>query len=202
MAGLALTPTAPTPNRRIWSTGWVRTRNQRQQVEHHRYQWRNNVPLRAGDDALRGTWIDFEICRNGQRTYHNSFFTSLEVTADTVAAIARAGRARWKIENETFHSLARHGYHLKHNFGHGQHGLANLLATLNLFAFTLHSVLDCVADLWRRCRHKAGTRRRFFDKLRVVSEMFWFPDCNALLTTILSPPRRPAAVPAHPPAPS
>ena len=127
------------PNRRIWSTGWVRTRNQRQQVEHHRYQWRNNVPLRAGDDALRGTWIDFEICRNGERTYHNSFFTSLEVTADNVAAIARAGRARWKIENETFHSLARHGYHLKHNFGHGQHGLANLLATLK--PVRLHAAL-------------------------------------------------------------
>ena len=91
---------------------------------------------------------------------------------------------------------------VKYNFGHGQDGLANLLATLNLFAFTLHSVLDCVADLWRRCRDKAGTRRRFFDKLRVLSEMFWFPDWNALLTTILSPPRRPSAVPAHPPAPS
>ena len=191
------------PNRRIWSTGWIRTRNQRQQGESHRYQWRHNVPLRAGDDALKGTWIDFEICRTGKRTYHNSFFTSLKVTADNVAEIARAGRARWKIENETFNCLAHHGYHLKHNFGHGQDGLANLLATLNLFAFTLHAVLDCVADLWRRCRDKAGTRRRFFDKLRVLSEMFWFPDWNALLTTILSPPRRPAMVPAHPPpAPS
>ena len=158
------------------------------------------MPLRAGDDALQGTWIDFEICRNGERTYHNSFFTSLKVTADNVAAIARAGRARWKIENEQFNCLARQGYNLKHNFGHGRQGLANLLATLNLFAFTLHAVLDCVADLWRRCRDKAGTRRRFFDKLRVLSEMFWFPDWHALLTTILNPPRRPSAVPAHPPA--
>jgi len=41
--------------------------------------------------------------------------------------------------------------------------LANLLATLNLFAFTLHSVLDCVADLWRCCRDKAGTRTRIFE---------------------------------------
>ena len=80
--------------------------------------------------------------------------------------------------------------------------MPNLLAALNLFAFTLHEVLDCGADLWRRCRAKAGTRRRFFDKLRVPSEMFWFPDCNALLMTILSPPRRPAMLPAHPPAPS
>ena len=111
-----------------------------------------------------------------------------------MAAIARAGRARWKIENEHFNTLSRHGYHLKHNFGYGQDGLANLLATLNLFAFTLHSVLDCVCDLWRQCRDKAGTRRRFFDKLRVLAEMFWFPDWTALLDTMRGQ-RRLVAVP-------
>ena len=149
------------------------------------------MPVRASADALQCTWIDFEIQRDGERTYHNSLFTSLKVDAHYVAAIARAGRARWKIENETFNRLARHGYHLKHNFGHSQNGLANLLATLNLFAFTLHEVLDCVADLWQQCRSKAGTRRRFFDKLRVLTEMFWFPDWTALLRLILHPPRRP-----------
>ena len=184
------------PNRRIWSTGWVRTRNQRQQVEHHRYQWRNNVPLRAGDDALKGTWIDFEICRNGQRTYHNSFFTSLEVTADNVAAIARAGRARWKIENEQFNCLARQGYHLKHNFGHGRQGLANLLATLNLFAFALHAVLDCVSELWRQCRARVGTRRKFFATLGFLTEWFCFRSWTALFETVLRkrpPPPDPGA---------
>ena len=184
------------PNRRIWSTGWVRTRNQRQQVEHHRYQWRNNVPLRAGDDALQGTWIDFEICRNGERTYHNSFFTSLEVTADNVAAIARAGRARWKIENEQFHCLARQGYHLKHNFGHGRQGLANLLATLNLFAFALHAVLDCVSELWRQGRARVGTRRKVFATLGFLTEWFCFRSWTALFETVLRkrpPPPDPGA---------
>ena len=98
--------------------------------------------------------------------------------------------------------MARQGYNIKHNFGHGQHGLANLLATLNLFSFALHQVLDCVADLWRSCREKAGTREYFFQKLRVLAEMFWFPDWTALLTTILHPARLPAALAAHPPAPS
>ena len=100
------------------------------------------------------------------------------------------------IENEGFNCLARQGYNLKHNFGHGRQGLANLLATLNLFAFALHSVLDCVADLWRRCRDKAGTRRRFFDKLGVLSEMFWFPSWTALFETVLGkrpPPPAPGA---------
>ena len=158
------------PNRRIWSTGWIRTRYRDQQVEFHRFHRRNNVPERAGDEALRGTWIDFGIRRNDERTYHNSFFTSLEVSAGNVAEIAWAGRASWKIENEHFNCMASYGHSLNHNFGHGQVGLANLLATLNLFAFTLHEVLDCVADLWRQGRNKAGTLRRFFQSLLVLAE--------------------------------
>ena len=48
------------------------------------------MQVRAGEDALRGNWVDLEIRSNGKRTYHNSFFTSLKVTTDNVAAIARA----------------------------------------------------------------------------------------------------------------
>ena len=62
------------------------------------------VPVRDGADAVTGTWIEFTIRRKAadgsgwQQTYYNTFFTSLEVTAANVAAIARAGRARWKVE--------------------------------------------------------------------------------------------------------
>ena len=69
----------------------------------------NGLPVRDSDDAVAGTWIEFLIERNGKRTYTNTFFTSLKVTADNVAAIAPAARSRWKIENETFNCLARHG---------------------------------------------------------------------------------------------
>ena len=122
----------------------------------------NGLPVRDSDDAVMGSWVEFVIERHGERTYTNTFFTSLEVTAANVAAIARAGRARWKIENEGFNCLARHGYNLKRNFGHGRHGLANLLATLNLFAFALHAVLDCVSELWRQGRACVGPRHKFF----------------------------------------
>ena len=82
----------------------------------------NGLPVRDSDDAVAGTWIEFLIERNGKRTYTNTFFTSLTVTADNVAAIAPAARSRWKIENETFNCLARHGYNIKRNFGHGRAG--------------------------------------------------------------------------------
>ena len=173
------------PDRRIWSTNWKRTRNRKGHIEERRIRWRNNVPLRGGKHALRGNWLEIETRRNGERTYYNAFFTSLKLTAKNVAAIARAGRARWKVENEGFNCLARHGYHLKRNFGHGKHGLANLLATLNVFAFALHSVLDCLSDLWRQCRAKAGTRRTFFEELRFLARRVFFPDWTALLETLL-----------------
>ena len=54
----------------------------------------NGLPVRDSDDAVAGTWIEFLIERNGKRTYTNTFFTSLTVTADNVAAIARAGTRR------------------------------------------------------------------------------------------------------------
>ena len=60
-----------------------------------------------------------------------------------------------------------------------------MLATLNVFAFTLHSALDCLSDLWRQCRDKAGPRCRFFEKLRVLAESVFFPDWTPLLETVL-----------------
>jgi hypothetical protein len=32
----------------------------------------------------------------------------------------RAGRARWKIENETFNTLKNQGYNFEHNYGLGK----------------------------------------------------------------------------------
>ncbi len=135
------------------SSGWLPVRNARQHIECHRYRWQCGVPVRDGADAVTGTWIEFTIRRktpdgkDWQQTCFNTFFTSLEVTDDNVAAIARAGRARCKIENENCNCLARLGYNLKHNFGHGSHGLANLLAVINLLAFAFHSVLDSLRGL-------------------------------------------------------
>jgi hypothetical protein len=31
----------------------------------------------------------------------------------------KGGRARWRIENETFNTLKNQGYHFEPNFGHG-----------------------------------------------------------------------------------
>jgi hypothetical protein len=102
----------------------------------HRYQWLTGVPLRGDEKAMIVNWLAIEIRdAAGKATYTNSFVTDLAVNAGNVAALAAAGRARWKIENKSFNVLKTKGYNLEHNFGHGQQNLSAVLASLNLLAF-------------------------------------------------------------------
>ncbi len=152
--------------------------------ERHRFRRTAAAPLRQGRDAPRGTWLEYAVERDGKRTCASSFFASLAVSADNAERIARAGRARWKIENEGCNCLARHGRNCKRNFGHGKEGLANVPAVPNLFAFALHAVVQCVCALWQQCRRQPVTRRALFRELQVALRWFRFPDRPTLLAAV------------------
>ena len=82
--------------------------------------------MRDGKDALIVNWFAIEILNAaGKVTYHNSFIIDLPVGPENVAELAACGRARWKIENETFNVLKTKGYNLEHSFGHGKQHLAS-----------------------------------------------------------------------------
>jgi hypothetical protein len=151
----------------------------------HRYRWLCEVPLRDGKDALAVNWFEIEIVdAGGKTTYRNSWVTDLPVGPDTVVEMAACGRARWKIENETFNVLKNHGYNLEHNFGHGKQRLAAILASLNLLAFAFHTVCDIADDLWRAARQKLGPRYNFFNKLSAITAFIIFPSWEDLLLTL------------------
>ncbi len=168
----------------VRSTGWLPRRGKGKRSERHRFRRTAAVPLRQGRDALRGTWLEYAVEREGKRTCAHSFFTGLAVTADNAERIARAGRARWKIENEGCNCLARHGRNFKRNFGHGKEGLANVPAVPNLFAFALHAVVQCVRALRQQCRRQPVTRRALFRELQVALRWFRFPDRPTLLAAV------------------
>jgi hypothetical protein len=151
----------------------------------HRYRWLHDVPLRDGRDALVVNWFEIEIVNPaGETTYRNSFVTSLPVGPDSVVELAACGRARWKIENETFNVLKNNGYNLEHNFGHGKQNLAAILVSLNLLAFSIHTVCDIADELWRAARAKLGPRYNFFGKLAGITAFLIFPSWEDLLLTL------------------
>ena len=151
----------------------------------HRYRWLREVPLRDGRDALTVNWFEIEIINaRGETTYRNSFVTDLPVGPDTVVELAACGRARWKIENETFNVLKNKGYNLEHSFGHGKKNLAAILVSLNLLAFAMHTVCDIGDNLWRNARAKLGPRYNFFHKLAAITIYLIFPSWDDLLLTL------------------
>ena len=112
-------------------------------------------------------WLMIEIVNAaGTVTYRNSFITDLPVGPDTVAELAACGRARWKIENESFNVLKNNGYNLEHNFGHGKNNLSAVFVSLNLLAFAFHTVCESAislkisgAEQWRRWEPAAGSSK-------------------------------------------
>lgn len=148
-----------------------------------RYRWTTDVPLRAGDDGMRVNWCELTITHEteGACLYKNSFVTNLDVDATTVKAITHAGRARWKHENEGHNVLTTRGYHIKHNFGHGQQHLAAVLFTLNLLAFFLHTFLLLVDTRYQAVRKELVARRTFFDDIRALMRYQLFDSWESLL---------------------
>jgi hypothetical protein len=151
------------------------------EVWHCRYV--NQLPLRRGPDALSVNWCELTIEREdtGEQLYHNAFATNHLLTDQTVQPILIAGRTRWKVENENNNVLKNYGYHLEHNYGHGQQFLASVLIMLNLLAFLMHTVLDFSDVQYRRVREALVRRDTFFHDLRALTRYLYFTDWDHLL---------------------
>ena len=150
--------------------------------EHHQYRWANGVPLTDGDNALKVNWCEVTITNaDGAVLYRNAFITDWNISADNVAGLVAAGRARWKIENESNNVLKNRGYHLEHNFGHGKQHLASLLLTMNLLAFGLHTLLDLTDESYRLIRSTVGARRKFFQHLEALTTYLYFETWERLM---------------------
>lgn len=147
------------------------------------YRYVNDVPLRAGPQALKVNWCELTIVRqdSGEQLYHNAFATNHGLTEASVVAVVAAGRARWKIENENNNVLKNQGYHLEHNFGHGEQYLSMILVLLNLLAFLLHTVLDLCDAVYARLRQALRVRKTFFNDLKALTRYLLFENWDQML---------------------
>jgi hypothetical protein len=138
------------------------------------YRYVNQVPLRDGDDALKVSWCELQITDNkGKTLYHNTFATDYEINKNNIKEIVRAGRARWKIENENNNTLKTKGYNFKHNYGHGKY-LSALLASLNILAFLTHTILEWFDKCYQILRKHLSSRKTFFDDVRALMRYLRF----------------------------
>ena len=156
------------------------------------YRYVNDLLLRDSADAISVNWCELLVTNIDSQTggqvgcaevlYHNTFITNHPLNAKNVIAIVQSGRARWKTENENHNTLKNHGYHLEHNFGHGEQHLASFLLSLNLLAFLLHTALDLTDKVYRRIRQALARRTTFFDDIRTLTRYLYFDSWSSLIT--------------------
>lgn len=152
------------------------------------YRYVNEVPLRAGADALKVNWCELTVRHEitGKLIHKNAWATHHEITRTTVKDIVLAGRTRWKVENENNNVLKTQGYHFEHNFGHGTQHLSTFLLTLNLLAFLFHTVLDITDAKYKLLRMKLRVRKIFFDDLRALTRYLYFESWEHLLDFMIA----------------
>ena len=78
----------------------------------------------------------------------------------------RGGRARWKVENETFNTLKNQGYQFEHNFGHGQKNLHTIFALLMMLAFLIEQLQEATCGLFQKVMKHKKTRRAFWEVMK------------------------------------
>ena len=169
------------------------------QVWHYRYVSR--LPLRADTHPMYANWCEVTITTpSGALLYHNAWATDHPLTPAALHTFVLAARTRWKSENENNNVLKNYGYHLEHNFGHGDQYLALVLVMLNLLAFLFHTVLELCDEQYRRVRAELAVRRTFFNDLQALTHYLHFDSWSALIDFMFtrleldvadnSPPRR------------
>jgi Transposase DDE domain len=145
---------------------WVTIRGSNPAVE-HTFAIVPKVPLNETHPDLRVTFVRYlETDEAADTCRMFTWITELEVTAATVWRIMQGGRARWKIENETFNTLKNQGYRLEHNYGHGIAHLSVVLALLMMLAFLVDQTQQLCDPLFRAAWHKLGSKSLLWERLR------------------------------------
>jgi hypothetical protein len=174
----------------------------------HTINWLNNLPLAEQIDSARVNWFSLAIegVRKSKEEVKNendenaikgkkkvkkqfisvykdlnfSFVTNFTIDESNTIELTKIGRSRWKIENNNFNVLKNHGYHLEHNFGHGNKYLANTLASLNILSFLFHVVLGLIDTNWQLAFSKYRSRVKFFCALNIVLQLYIFQSFTQL----------------------
>ncbi len=139
---------------------------------HHRFRYINNVSLNASNREVRVNFVEYHETRPGtkkkpeSKTTKFSWVTDIPLNRENLMKIMRAGRARWRIENETFNTLKNQGYHFEHNFGHGNKNLASVFGNLMLLAFLIDQIEAHCCRLFQAALEKMGRLKYLREKVR------------------------------------
>lgn len=167
----------------------------------HRFRYANDILYNFSDLSTTvnfleywetTTWIDPK-GRSKEETVHFSLVTDFEINNENIVELMRGGRARWKIENETFNTLKNQGYEFEHNFGHGNKKLSTVFAYLMFLSFLFDQISQIGCKTFQKALIRHRRKKYFREKIRALFTLSYnfgitFHGWNDFLERSIGPP--------------
>lgn len=150
----------------------------------HYFAWTKDLCLCDSAPDVKVNYLFYEQTDKSGKVTTWTWVTNLPLTKRTVEPVMRAGRCRWKIENETFNTLKNQGYHFEHNYGHGEKNLATVLALLMFLAFTVDQMIQRCWKLFQQVRGGLRTKAKLWESLRSLFQVRRFKTMTELYLQI------------------
>jgi hypothetical protein len=138
----------------------------------HSYLFTHGVSLNEANQQVQVNVLHYVQTDPDGTSHEWTWVTDLQMTVKNVPQVARAGRARWRIENEAFNTLKNQGYHFEHNFGHGEKNLAVVMSFLMMLAFLIDQVQQKCNPLFRAAWEKKGPKCALWEAMRNLFASF------------------------------
>ena len=150
----------------------------------HQFHYINKVPLNKNNpDVLVNVLEYMQTDPKGKETRF-TWVTNISLTKSNLFVLMKGGRARWKIENETFNTLKNLGYNFEHNYGHGKKYLSSVFCFLMLLAFLIDQAQGIACGLFHAVRKRAGSQRSVWENMRVLFQFMHFCSWEELYRTM------------------
>lgn len=145
---------------------------QKNKTHQYHYEFANNLVLNGQNQDIKVNFVRFkETNLKTGEVLTMEWITNIPLNIDNIQAVVKAGRTRWKIENETFNTLKNQGYHYDHNFGHGKKYLAQNLAQLMLIAFTFDQIQHLLSPLFSKALIICKSKKMLWIKIREIVDL-------------------------------
>jgi len=153
----------------------------------HIFSGVNGLALNGSHKDLKVNFLEYwQLNPKTNETLHFSWVTDIIITTENLYEIMRIGRARWKIENETFNTLKNQDYHFEHNFGHGNKNLSVVFATIMFLVFLTDQIQQLAYQLFKDVLVKTIRKTYFWPKLKYTFEYFELESMKQLYEIIIS----------------
>lgn len=139
----------------------------------HRIYYANDLILNGANQDIKTNYFEYyqEDLGSNRQLFYSTWISDLVIDQTNIKELISVARSRWKIENETFNTLKNQGYHLEHNYGHGQKHLATNFAILCFLAFLVDQIVQHLDTNFQKAKKVCRTKKELWSRVRAIIEL-------------------------------